>query len=122
MAQLDVFAFEFPDESTSSAAYQAVMKLIGGGSAYRLHAPGGKLPPTLVVFAISNTAQLKAACREAGGIVTSVDPQLLRDLAERSLQAAQRGIVGIGTMSQGRQQTSHCRLARTTTRRVTIEH
>lgn len=94
MPKLDVLAYAFSDESASLAAYQAVMALVEGGSAYRLHTPGGEIPPIVVVFAFSNVDQLRAACVAAGGIVTSIEPQLLHDLTARSLHAAQHGIKG----------------------------
>ena len=94
MAALDVLAYRFPSEAASLAAYQATMRLIAGGSAYRLHTPDGSRPPMLVVFVTGNAAAIRAACTGAGGVPTRVDPELLQSLAERSLHAAQRGIVG----------------------------
>ncbi len=94
MASLTVFVYRFQSEAASLGAYQAVMRLIAGGSAYRLRTPDGSRPPMLVVFAIGNAAQIQAACEAAGGTVTSIEPQLLASLAERSLHAAQRGVTG----------------------------
>lgn len=103
--ELTVLAYAFPTEAASLAGFRATMAIIAGGSAYRLKTPDGSLPPALVVFAIANTLEIQDACIAAGGTPTTIEPDMLLNLAARSRLAAMHNIVGQRHYEEGTRAT-----------------